>query len=785
MVGIACCLHPAAAQEPEEEGRDPDLLKKASDGAVNFVQVDKGIKGSISRGASVLVSGSGLDPLAHALLSGELASSGRVRVMDRSILGTRIGLEEGGPASSSRGFELTTEHVQIEAPKDAWQWPPPAYLVRQDVFTSFSPQSVARFTAADEKGTPSVCVGMRLIDARTGALRHHTLQCGSEGAKVRESAVADAIAGAGVCRASERLLQLPVRRGAKDVVSAVSTYESNNEQLSELGCHVLDVPPGAAPPDNAARAWSYGESAFDLVKPAMVEGWAPAEYAVTVDASRREVRAEKLRESLLESLDAELLDPDLERAGDSEKIPVVDLQVKVVNLKNGRIVNTSVVTTGTRAPADVVASVVADLVLGRSAQAWVEVRPIPGSAELRVDRKAVATPGGSGITAIRPGKHKGTLHLSGTPRPISDASFRIEAMQYGVLALATPSVTLTVETTPAGAEVVVDDVPWGPSPASRSVTLGAHVIAASQDDCGGVSDEVTTRLGEDMTATLHLPGFVEATVTPASATVVLNGDPLGQGDVKAGEVPYGANTLAWRLDGYDDETESIAIRSCETTKAAFTFDGSIRTTSTPSGAEFRVNGEAIGQTPARTIVRAGSYDVSCHWCEYGEGTRTVEVRPGETTEVDIPLDFSGFRLKVGAGVGVFAGAGDASAEFVATPELWLNGRFGALTHLGAGEAFERFRIQVTPAARLLAPGPSGSIILGAGVNMLTGPSVGRMEVAPTVAAEGHLCRVGSRVLRLGTTVGFIPDSGVLLTMNAGLNFGSGPRWREPEDDWEE
>jgi len=280
---------------------------------------------------------------------------------------------------------------------------------------------------------------------------------------------------------------------------------------------VMDIPPGADKADAGnALAWSYHGKRFDLVGPARIRGWQRAGYAVRVRAERSNAEAGKLRAFLESRLDAQLLDPDIALADERAPVDVLRLEAKVVQLDTGRIVSLATVSAGENMPWDVLATTVADLVLGRAPSAWVEVHPIPDSATARVDRETVDVVGGAGIVRLRPGKHGADLLLVPGGKAEATASFETHEFEYGVLALATPFGSLEITSTPEKVDVSVDGVAWGSTPVTRTVAGGAHTVTGSLADCGAaVTQQVEVLVGQSNQAVVHLNGIVSAQVSPS------------------------------------------------------------------------------------------------------------------------------------------------------------------------------------------------------------------------------------------------------------------------------
>jgi hypothetical protein len=66
--------------------------------------------------------------------------------------------------------------------------------------------------------------------------------------------------------------------------------------------------------------------------------------------------------------------------------------------------------------------------------------------------------------------------------------------------------------------------------------------------------------------------------------------------------------------------------------------GRIEITSTPAGARVSVDGELIGETPLSHDLAAGDHTIAISHDDHAVATRTVAIRTGATTRLEVPLD---------------------------------------------------------------------------------------------------------------------------------------------------
>ncbi len=787
------------AATPAATTSDPALLKKTSDGKALFLEVDQRIKGDVPANAPILLSVAGLGPVAEAGVVHEFVSSGRAGVVERDDFGQELTLHDGAqpvaagkglaPAPSptdTRAFPLSAQNMQVVAPSDATRWPPPDELVKLTRFDSVGKADAARYlVSGDELPAELQCIGMRVIDAGSGIVRSEAVRCGA-GTEAGMVGVRDALVQAsgganGLCGRGQRVLQLPFDGGNPAFANA--SYLAMNETLASAGCQVMDIPPGAIAGN--ADSWSYISSAFEPVGPTRIKGWTPARYAVQISATAGRRTAAELRTSLAE-MDPQLIDPDLALASDDTPVPVMDVAVKAVDLATGRILSQSDVLTGPDMPGDVLATVIADLVLARAPTAWLEVHPFPQSAKVSVDHAAVATVNSVGLVKLAPGSHGAELFLAGgAGKADANAGFKMRAPEYGVLAIAAPNSNLTVRTIPVGADVTVDGFSWGKSEVTKATGLGDHKVNATIEGCGSVDQTATVVLGEDNLVSIALPGTIVAHATPENATIWINGVNAGAGNVTQGGVPYGEATVTFRLAGYNDHTVKVNVDACKENPVEFRFDATLAISATPAHAQVRVDGEKIGKAPLSDIVKPGKHDVECAWCEFGSGFATPTVDPGQSVDVPVRLSGHGVRLAVGPDLGLvghpgarLGAKGGVSGMGVVDTDLWLGGRGGVVTSEGVLFTGGLY-VSAGPAARILGPGAGTSMPISARFVLLTNP--GNTSTIGGMATLGlHVCAGRSMVVLFDGGLGYGAagaSGGAIGTLDFGLQWRTGAFWK--------
>jgi len=132
---------------------------------------------------------------------------------------------------------------------------------------------------------------------------------------------------------------------------------------------------------------------------------------------------------------------------------------------------------------------------------------------------------------------------------------------------------------------------------------------------------------------------VEIISEPAGAEVLMNGVSKGLTPARVTDIQPGSYEIEIRKDGYASYHKSAqfsanseyVIRVTLGTGAA---KGFIAIGSQPPGAQIRINGEDSGRTPATVGLTAGRYTVSVEQEGYPAQERTIDLKDGETHQLN-------------------------------------------------------------------------------------------------------------------------------------------------------
>jgi hypothetical protein len=205
--------------------------------------------------------------------------------------------------------------------------------------------------------------------------------------------------------------------------------------------------------------------------------------------------------------------------------------------------------------------------------------------------------------------------------------------------------TLSVVSTPSGANIYVDLVPKGTTPTPSPISLAPR----------GYSVKLTKTGFQDYTAWVTITSgqntFLNVTLIPVSAnstngTLNITSVPMAASiyirGYYRGQTPYVINLAPGNYDvslikqGYGDYWTSVTITSGQTTyvNAILVQNGTLNITSSPLGASITDNGLYAGLTPKDYMTSSGNHTITLTKSGFLPYTTTVEVFGGQTTYVN-------------------------------------------------------------------------------------------------------------------------------------------------------
>jgi hypothetical protein len=211
--------------------------------------------------------------------------------------------------------------------------------------------------------------------------------------------------------------------------------------------------------------------------------------------------------------------------------------------------------------------------------------------------------------------------------------------------------TLFVNSTPSGANVIIDDIVAGSTPATfTNITPGDHIVTVTLSGYDDYTETVVVMSNITSTVDVVLaqvnvaPGSVRVTSTPSLATVYLDNVNKGTTPLTLDNVRAGSHTILLRKTGYNDFMTSINVISGKTATVTATLTlvnqktGTLNIKSIPSGATISLDGVNKGSTPM-TISNsiAGLHALILKKTGYYDYNTNVLVVAGRTTNVSFSM----------------------------------------------------------------------------------------------------------------------------------------------------
>lgn len=233
--------------------------------------------------------------------------------------------------------------------------------------------------------------------------------------------------------------------------------------------------------------------------------------------------------------------------------------------------------------------------------------------------------------------------------------------QFLTVPLTVDSGTVEITTVPAGADVTINGVACGKTPAkAEGVRRGRAVIAVSLDGYRPVTRTVEIAAGYNTPVAIELAaiaGSLALSSVPAGARFYLEEEPFGRAKasplgseplVVCEDLKPGLYRVRAEMKGYGAQVREIRIKPGENAKEEFRLEsvmGSLEFVTSPAGTTIYVDGRKVGETTSSEPnaaqsdaffirnVLAGEHDVRVEKYGYATWTKTVNVLASETTRL--------------------------------------------------------------------------------------------------------------------------------------------------------
>lgn len=270
---------------------------------------------------------------------------------------------------------------------------------------------------------------------------------------------------------------------------------------------------------------------------------------------------------------------------------------------------------------------------------------VVAEGEAQVSISGLALPFGDRYL-LRPGKYAVTVEATGYHPYEGFLDIDRAATQRREILLQPLPGRLSLESSPAGAELFIDGSSVGPTPiADLSVEAGAHTLRLEAPRHQPLEQEldVTGRAVQQQLSLVLDPAWADVAIatTPAGATILVDGEPLGTTPGQV-EILEGERQLALQLPGYASIEQTLNVAAGEAqdlgTITLVPATGVLSLSSTPSGANVSVDGEFAGQTPLDIeLTPDREHRISISRAGYQRRSTSVRMDAGETRSESIAL----------------------------------------------------------------------------------------------------------------------------------------------------
>jgi hypothetical protein len=193
-----------------------------------------------------------------------------------------------------------------------------------------------------------------------------------------------------------------------------------------------------------------------------------------------------------------------------------------------------------------------------------------------------------------------------------------------------------IESTPEGAEAIVDGKSYGPTPVTIPDPGRPHTLVL-KSSTGAISKQFTVKANQTSILSEAIFAGWLAIFAPFPVTVLIDGQAVSLTDDGRVMTTPGKHVVELVADRFNyRSTETLQVRPGETT--AHTLippTGTVRVTA-PEGVQIKVDGELASGLPSEGLVVAiGSHEITGTHPQLGERRVSVDVRDGALTEVTL------------------------------------------------------------------------------------------------------------------------------------------------------
>jgi hypothetical protein len=217
------------------------------------------------------------------------------------------------------------------------------------------------------------------------------------------------------------------------------------------------------------------------------------------------------------------------------------------------------------------------------------------------------------------------------------ARLRLYSTPSGATVTARP-----LRSTATGRLLSLDDRALGATPVTDSLLPGRYRLKIQKEGYPAIRRTLLLRPDTMVTDSVRLrqEGTLIVTVRPDTASIAIDGQPVGRGGVQR-SLAAGTHTVRAQAPGYQARSETVSVSAGGIRTLTLTLDRqqeALAITSTPDSARVQVDGTSVGRTPLTVRRPPGSYAVRVSADGYQTWTDTVSVTRDREQTLEASLD---------------------------------------------------------------------------------------------------------------------------------------------------
>jgi hypothetical protein len=255
------------------------------------------------------------------------------------------------------------------------------------------------------------------------------------------------------------------------------------------------------------------------------------------------------------------------------------------------------------------------------------------------------------------GKHRVAVTRPGYQEKIVELDIVGATPQRIDVQLLTDSATLRVESTPTGAELFLNGVPRGQTPAVlERIPDGDSEVEVKSEGYAPFRQSIRLAAGDDEKLAVvltPLPGTLKVVSMPAGARVYVANQYRGDTPFTMADLAPGSYRVRVELPAHETMARDVEIARAASVIEEFRLVpncGTLRVVTAPAGVTVLVDGKASGETTAKqnasdqvseplmiTLVPVGQREVAFARQGFHEQKKTVDVERDKTAMLDVTL----------------------------------------------------------------------------------------------------------------------------------------------------